>query len=117
MPIQAPYLFTVSMDVRADKEVLFNQVYNHEHVPLLLEVPGVLSVARFKREELTLIIGGEQKKIVIEDEPHYTALYELAGPEVLVSEAWGRAVDRGRWPGEVRPFTVNRRHTLHRRLG
>lgn len=117
MPIQAPYLFTVAMDVRDDKEALFNEVYDREHVPMLLEVPGVISVARFKREELTLVIGGERKKIVIENEPRYTALYELASPEVLVSDAWARAVDRGRWSGEVRPFTVNRRHTFHRRLG
>ena len=76
MPIQGRYLFTASMDVRADKDALFNEVYDAEHVPLLSEVPGVVSVARFKTQELTLAIGGELRTIVVENEPRYTAVYE-----------------------------------------
>ena len=49
-------------------------------------------------------------------EPRYTALYEIASPEVLVSPAWGEAVEHGRWPGRVRPHTTNRRHLLMKRL-
>ncbi len=116
MPLTAPYLFSAAMDVQADRESLFNEVYDREHIPLLKTVPGVLSVARFQRQELTLVIGGERRRIVVEGEPRYTALYELESPEVLVSEAWARAVDQGRWPGEVRPFTTNRRHVLWRRI-
>ena len=41
MPIKAKYLFVVSMDVDPDKEALFNEVYDTEHVPLLSKVPGV----------------------------------------------------------------------------
>ena len=41
---------------------------------------------------------------------------ELESPEVLVSDAWARVVDKGRWPGEVRPYTSNRRHVMYRRL-
>lgn len=117
MSIQTRYLFSAAMDVEPGKEALFNEVYDTEHVPLLLEVPGVISVARFKTQELTMIIGGERKTIVVEKEPKYNALYEIERPEVLVSDAWARAVDQGRWPGQVRPFTKNRRHVLYRRLG
>ena len=117
MPIEARYLFSAAMDVTPDKEALFNEVYDTEHVPLLKQVPGLISVARFKRRELTMIVGGKRQTIVIENEPTYTALYELAGPEVLTSDAWARAVDKGRWPGEVRPYTKNRRHILYERLG
>ncbi len=116
MPIQSPYLFTAAMDVDPAREAVFNEVYDKEHVPLLLQVPGVISVARFKREPLTMVIGGERKTIVIEGEPRYSALYELAGPDVLTSPAWAKAVDQGRWPGEVRPYTTNRRHVLYRRM-
>ncbi len=116
MAIQSRYLFTASMDVEPHKEALFNEVYDTEHVPLLLGVPGILSVARFKREELTMIIGGQRKTVVIENEPRYTALYELQDPEVLTSDAWAQAVDRGRWPDQVRPYTGNRRHVLYRRI-
>ncbi len=117
MPIQSPYVFTAAMDVETDKEGVFNEVYDTEHVPLLLRVPGVLAVTRFKREPVTMVLGGERRTIVLEGEPRYTALYELTHPEVLVSDEWARAVDQGRWPGEVRPYTRNRRHLLYRRLG
>ncbi len=115
MPITGRYLFSAAMDVDSAKEALFNEVYDREHVPNLLTVPGVIAVARFKREELTLSIGGERKRIVVENEPRYGALYEVESPEVLVSDAWAKAVEQGRWPGEVRPFTKNRRHVLYRR--
>ena len=116
MAIEGPYLFSASMDVEREKEGLFNEVYDKDHVPTLLTVPGVLSVARFKTQEFSLIVGGQRRTVVVENEPAYTALYEIADPGVLTSEAWARAVDQGRWPGEVRPYTKNRRHLLYRRL-
>ena len=116
MPFQSRYLFSVAMDVEPDKEALFNEVYDPEHVPILKPVPGVIAVGRFKTEPLTMIIGGERRTIVVEAEPKYSALYEIESPEVLTSDAWAKAVDRGRWPGQVRPFTRNRRHLLYRRV-
>jgi hypothetical protein len=116
MAIQTRYLFTAAMDVEPAKDKIFNEVYDEEHVPQLLKVPGVIAVARFKRQELTMVIGGEKKTIVIENEPAYNALYEVESPEVLTSPAWAKAVDAGRWPGEVRPYTKNRRHVLYRRI-
>jgi hypothetical protein len=104
------------MDVEPAQEALFNEVYDKEHVPLLLSVPGVVSVARFRARPVTMIIGGERKTIVFENEPRYNALYEIESPEVLTSEAWGSAVDQGRWPGQVRPYTKNRRHLLYERI-
>jgi hypothetical protein len=117
MPIQSRYLFSAAMDVEPAKDALFHEVYEQEHIPLILKVPGVISAARFKTRELTMIIGGERKTIVIEGEPTYNALYELESPEVLTSEPWAKAVDAGRWPGQVRPFTKNRRHVLYQRIG
>ena len=116
MPFQTKYIFSAAMDVEPGKESLFNEVYDKEHVPMLLKVPGVVAVARFKKQEVTLVIGGERKTIVVEAEPTYNALYEIESPEVLVSEAWGNAVDQGRWPGQVRPYTKNRRHVLYEKL-
>ena len=116
MPLTTRYLFSAAMDVEPQKDSLFHEVYDTEHVPMLLKVPGVISVARFKKQEVTLIIGGERKTVVVESEPTYNALYEIESPEVLVSEAWGKAVDQGRWAGQVRPYTKNRRHVLYQRL-
>jgi hypothetical protein len=117
MPVTTRYVFAAAMDVEPAKEAVFNEVYDREHLPLIQSVPGVISAARFRVRELEMILGGEKKRIVIEGEPRYTALYELEGPQVLTSEAWAKVVDKGRWPGEVRPFTRNRRHVLWERLG
>ena len=114
MSTKSRYVFIASMDVDPAKEALFNEVYDTEHIPNLLKVPGVLSVKRYTNEPLTLSIGGEKKKIVAEAEPHYSAVYELTSPEVLVGEAWTKAVEAGRWPAEVRPHTRNRRHVLRK---
>lgn len=108
------YLFTASMDVDADKEALFNEVYDTEHVPELLKVPGCLAVTRSTLQPLKMSIGGELKTIVAEGEPKYSATYELESAEVLVSDAWAKAVEKGRWPAQVRPYTRNRRHTLRK---
>ena len=116
MSFQGRYLFSAAMDVAPDKEALFNEVYDREHVPTILNVPGVVSALRFRRRPLEMIIGGERKKIVIEGEPTYTALYELESPSVLVSPEFAKAVELGRWPGEVRPFTKNRKHFMWERI-
>ena len=116
MAEKAKYLFIASMDVDPDKEALFNEVYDKEHIPALLKVPGVLSVRRAVREPLTMFIGGEKKTMVAEGEPRYSAYYELESAEVLTSEAWGKAVELGRWPAQVRPYTRNRRHVLRKLL-
>jgi hypothetical protein len=117
MPFQSRYVFSAAMDVEPSKEALFNEVYDQEHVPNILRVPGVVSAARFRTRELTMMLGGERRTIVIENEPRYVALYELERPEVLTGEAWARAAEAGRWPAAVRPHTRNRRHVLYERLG
>jgi hypothetical protein len=112
MPVQSRYVFIASMDVEPDKEDLFNEVYDTEHVPLLSKVPGVISVTRFESAPLTMIMAGERHTVDARGEPRYSAMYEIESPEVLVSDAWAQAIDHGRWPTEVRPYTKNRRHTL-----
>ena len=106
------YLFIASMDIDADKEELFDEVYDSEHVPLIMKVPGVISARRYVTEPLTIVIGGETKAIAAKGEPRHTAVYELESADVLTSPAWAEAVDAGRWPKEVRPFTRNRHHVL-----
>jgi hypothetical protein len=112
MALKSKYLMIASMDVDKEHEAIFNEVYDNEHVPNLSKVPGVLGISRYKRESLTMNIGGERKTIDIPNEPVYTAIYELESPEVLTSPAWDRAIEEGRWPSQVRPYTKNRRHIL-----
>ncbi len=114
MAQRSKYLFIASMDVDPQREDLFNEIYNTEHCQELSKVPGVGAVTRFETQKLTVLMGGETRTIVIENEPKYHALYELESPEVLVSAAWGEAGERGRWAEQVRPHTRNRRHVLLR---
>jgi hypothetical protein len=116
MPGATRYVFMVSMDVDADKEGLFNEVYDQEHVPNLLKVPGVHAARRVKAEpSFSFNIGGEEKAIAHQG-ASYCAIYEIEGPHVLTSPAWARAGEAGRWPAQVRPFTRNRRHALYKVL-
>ncbi len=116
MSLDSRYIFSANMDVDKDKEDLFNEVYDTEHVPLLKQVPGVISIARFKTQELTMVLGGTTHTIIVEGEPKYSAIYEIESPGVLSSEEWGIAVEKGRWPDQVRPYTTNRRHILRKHI-
>jgi antibiotic biosynthesis monooxygenase (ABM) superfamily enzyme len=66
-------LLAVWTDIAPEAEREFNEWYNTEHVPQLLGVPGFLSGRRYQ---------------AVEGEPKYLALYELAIPEVLKSDAF-----------------------------
>ena len=114
MSITGKWIFTAAMDVEPDKEALFNEVYDEEHVPTLTRVPGVISVTRVKLDTLRMTMGGETKTMDPQGAPRYAAIYELESPDVLTSPAFAKAVDQGRWPTQVRPHTRNRRHTLYK---
>lgn len=111
------YLMVAGMDVHPDKETLFNDVYDTEHVPYLSAVPGVEFATRYSGRALDMAIGGGIRRLGDGSEPRYYVVYGLTGPEVLVSDAWAEAVEAGRWPEQVRPFTSNRRHILLERDG
>ena len=111
MPIDARYVFIASMDVDPDKEAIFHEVYDTEHIPNLLRVPGVRSVRRLKGEPFAVSIGGAVNQVAHKG-PVHSAVYEIDGPEVLTSPQWTSAVEAGRWPTQVRPYTRNRQHAL-----
>jgi hypothetical protein len=114
MPITTKYVFIVSMDVEPEKEALFNEVYDREHIPILLKVPGVRSATRLRTEPASFTIGGETKRLTGAGAPTYTAIYEIDSPDVLSSAAWAEAGEQGRWATEVRPYTKNRHHIVRK---
>jgi hypothetical protein len=103
MPVKTRYVFIVTMDVAPEKEALFNEVYDTEHVPYLSQVPGV--------------IAGEKRELKGEGQPTYMAMYELESPDVLLSREWAAAGEKGRWVTEVRPHTTNRFHVVRKVVG
>ena len=74
MTVSSKYLFTARMDIDQDKEAIFNSIYNEEHIPNLLSVPGVLSVNRYISQRFTLLIEGQRKDIRPSTEAKYMAL-------------------------------------------
>ena len=80
------------MDVEHHREELFNQLYDTEHVPLLLKLPGCVNVARYRTET--------------RGEPRYLAAYEVDRPDLPMSQPWNYTSDIGRWKPEVRPYTT-----------
>lgn len=112
MPIDSAYILVVSMDVERGHEDAFNEVYDTEHVPYLLKVPGVRSARRLKGEAFKMFLGGETREMPA-PRPVYSAIYEIDSPDVLTSPEWQEAVERGRWPS-VRPHTSNRSATVYK---
>ena len=102
MAAQSKYLFVVMMDVQPQKEAEFNEIYNNEHIPNMLKVPGMLSGARYQTSA--------------EGIPKYLALYELESPDVLDSEVFKQAAGAGEYASKVRPYTKNRSHIIYKRI-
>lgn len=86
-PSGAGGLLVNAMNVDPDKEAEFNEWYDHEHIPALSAVPGVMAARRFK--DLT----GTHR---------YLALYHLATPDVANSEAWKTGASSA-WTEKLRP--------------
>jgi len=99
-----------------DKEALFDEVYEQEHFPALLAVPGVVSGARFETEDLPIMLGGREQRLGDQGQPTYLAIYEIESPDVLLREAWNKAGEAGRWVIEVRPHTRNRSLMVRKKL-
>ena len=64
-----------------------------------------------------MMLAGEDRIMDPGNEPRYSVTYEIDSPDVLLSDAWATAGERGRWPTDVRPFTSNRRHILRKVIG
>ena len=96
------YLHLVRMDVAHDHEAIFNDIYDHEHIPALLAVPGVARASRYRHPSPT--------------DPRYLAAYEVERTDLPMSKAWNDTSDIGRWKPEVRPYTYNKRYIVSERI-
>jgi hypothetical protein len=99
---RTPYVFWVMMDIEPHREQLFNELYDVEHVPLLLKLPGCVNVARYRTET--------------RGEPRYLAAYEVERADLPMSQSWNDTSDIGRWKPVVRPYTHNKRFIVSERI-
>ena len=102
----ADYLYIVQMDIPPDKEADFNRIYDTQHVPNILTVPGVESCTRFKLESAD-----------VDGVPTYLALYAIDSRDTPQSAAWVAESDKGDWASQIRPHTSNRTHLIFKRVG
>jgi hypothetical protein len=84
-------ILIVQTDIDPEMEEEFNRWYEEEHIPLLLQVPGVLSARR----------GVSQ-----EGSPKYFSIYEHENIDVQKSPAYQRAVET-EWTKRIRPHFKN----------
>ena len=101
----APFIYLVQMDIPAEHEAAFNRIYDTQHVPEILKVPGVRGCARYVLEKTNK--SGFAR---------YLALYEMDRADVMDSPAWKQASDTGDWAPMIRPHTTNRSHTVMRKI-
>jgi hypothetical protein len=98
---KTPFVFWVMMDVEPHREALFNELYDGEHLPLLLKLPGSVNAVRYR----TAAPG----------EPRYLCAYEVDRADLPMSKLWNDTSDIGRWKPEVRPYTSNKRFLVGER--
>ena len=109
---KSKYIFIVSMNVKKEFEDLFNEVYDVEHIPYLLEVPGVNKVTRARGMPFAFSIAGETKEMDSSNQ-QFIAMYEIDNPDVVKSSEWSIAVEKGRWSTHVREHTSERSHFMY----
>jgi hypothetical protein len=99
------YAYVVQMDIPQHLDADFNRIYDEEHVPTILKVPGVKSCTRYRLEHST-----------IPTMPRYLAIYEVESAEIINGLAWQEASDLGEWKPKIRPHTTNRQHSVFERI-
>ncbi len=90
-PAGAGGLLVNAMNVDPEHDAEFNEWYDHEHIPALSKVPGVLCARRFRDT------SGSHR---------YLALYHLQTPEVQATDAWKQAASSA-WTDKLRPHFRN----------
>ena len=100
-PLSAPYFYLVTFEIDRADEALFNEIYDSEHIPNILTVPGVVGVTRFRDHE-----PNERGWLV------YSALYFLRAPDIPDSPEWKVESDKGRWAQVIRPRVKSRQRRL-----
>ena len=98
------YLWIVQMDIPPELEAEFNRIYDNDHIPEMLKVPGVLGVKRYALEKPVPGI------------PKYAAHYRVSSPDVPHSQAYAEAADIGDFKPKLRPHISNLTRNLFKLL-
>jgi hypothetical protein len=98
------YIYFLQQSVPAEIDAKFNELYGSNHIPLMMQAPGVNACTRYKLEYSDT-----------GDTPDYLAIYAVNKSDTPRSAEWKKQTGLGRWPTEIRPhFTARRNGVYHR---
>lgn len=100
------YIYFMQLSVQPNLDAKFNDLYNHDHVPIMLGTPGAKSCTRYK---LHYTDSGNV--------PDYMALYAIADADTPRSPQWKFQKQLGAWPTQIRPYFTARRNGVYHRAG
>jgi hypothetical protein len=103
--MSSEHIFIIQLGIPAAMEAAFNDVYDNDHLPYILQIPGVNDCTRYK--------------LHWSDNPDmlkYLAIYRLDDPELPRSAAWKTQGGKGKWPTEIRPHVTGRVNGGFRRI-
>ena len=101
----ADYIYLVQMDIPTELEDDFNRIYDTEHVPNILNAPGVHGCARYK------LVSSDAEGVA-----RYAAVYQIDSPETPQTPGWQAESDKGDWITKIRPHATNRSRSVFQRL-
>ncbi|HEV7820207.1 MAG TPA: hypothetical protein VGO84_03450 [Burkholderiales bacterium] len=93
----APYCMTITFEIAPEDEAEFNDIYDNDHVPTIMKLPGVKEVLRFRDAE-----ANASGYLV------YTAIYFMTEPDLHETPEWKKLSDTGRWMPVIRPKVKSR---------
>lgn len=102
-PPGARFFYMVTFEIDPADEALFNEIYDTDHIPNILQVPGVVGIARFRDHT-----PNEKGWLV------YSAIYYLTRADLPDTPEWKEKSDTGRWKPEIRPRIKSRQRRLGR---
>ena len=69
----ADYMYVVQMDIPDELEEEFNRVYDTQHVPNIIQAPGVHGCARYKLESAD--VAGVARYLAVYEIPFASTVY------------------------------------------
>lgn len=100
------YIYFLQQSVPPELEAKFNDLYGGDHIPLMMQAPGVKACTRYKLEYSDT--GGT---------PDYLAIYAIDKAGTPRSPEWKKQTGLGAWPRQIRPHFTERRNGVYRRTG
>lgn len=100
-----PTIYLLQQGVPAELEERFDTLYETDHLPLMMQVPGISACSRWK------LVRSDTGEV-----PDYLALYGIDDVGLPKSPAWQAQTGKGRWPTEMRPHFTARRNGVFQRI-